>query len=183
MKTVRNVVASAILAALVFVLLRFVAIPTPFPDTTLSIYAAVVAFFAVLFGPAVGFVGGFLGNLLVDLTAGWGVWWTWVVVTGLYGLFVGLGCKGIDLEDGVFEKKEFIRFSIVCVISCILCWGVIAPIGDILIYAEPANLVFIQGLFVGISGMIASLVVGGILCKAYAASPDQGGLIWKEENL
>ena len=52
MKTVRNVVASAILAALVFVLLRFVAIPTPFPDTTLSIYAAVVAFFAVLFGPA-----------------------------------------------------------------------------------------------------------------------------------
>ena len=49
MKTVRNVVASAILAALVFVLLRFVAIPTPFPDTTLSIYAAVVAFFAVLF--------------------------------------------------------------------------------------------------------------------------------------
>ena len=47
MKTVRNVVASAILAALVFVLLRFVAIPTPFPDTTLSIYAAVVAFFAL----------------------------------------------------------------------------------------------------------------------------------------
>ena len=64
MKTVRNVVASAILAALVFVLLRFVAIPTPFPDTTLSIYAAVVAFFAVLFGPAVGFVGGFLGSLI-----------------------------------------------------------------------------------------------------------------------
>jgi energy-coupling factor transport system substrate-specific component len=117
MKTVRNVVASAILAALVFVLLRFVAIPTPFPDTTLSIYAAVVAFFAVLFGPVVGFVGGFLGNLLVDLTAGWGVWWTWVVVTGLYGLFVGFGCKGINLEDGFFGKKEFIRFSIVSIVS------------------------------------------------------------------
>ena len=111
MKTVRNVVASAILAALVFVLLRFVAIPTPFPDTTLSIYAAVVAFFAVLFGPVVGFVGGFLGNLLVDLTAGWGVWWTWVVVTGLYGLFVGLGCKGIDLEDGVFETTGISEFN------------------------------------------------------------------------
>ena len=181
MKTVRNVVASAILAALVFVLLRFVAIPTPFPDTTLSIYAAVVAFFAVLFGPVVGFVGGFLGNLLVDLTAGWGVWWTWVVVTGLYGLFVGLGCKGIDLEDGVFDKKEFIRFTVVSIVSCVLCWGVLAPIGDILIYAEPANLVFIQGLFVGISGMIASLVVGGILCKAYAASRAQKGSLTKED--
>ena len=200
MKTVRNVVASAILAALVFVLLRFVAIPTPFPDTTLSIYAAVVAFFAVLFGPVVGFVGGFLGNLLVDLTAGWGVWWTWVVVTGLYGLFVGLGCKGIDLEDGVFDKKEFIRFTVVSIVSCVLCWGVLAPIGDILIYAEPANLVFIlapigdiliyaepanlvfiQGLFVGLSGMIASIVVGGILCKAYAASKAQKGSLTKED--
>ena len=181
MKTVRNVVASAILAALVFVLLRFVSIPTPFPDTTLSIYAAVVAFFAVLFGPIVGFVGGFLGNLLVDLTAGWGVWWTWVVVTGLYGLFVGLGCKCIGLENGIFGKKELIRYIVVCVVSCILCWGVIAPIGDILIYAEPANLVFIQGLFVGLSGMVASIVVGGILCKAYAASKAQQGSLTKED--
>ena len=181
MKTVRNVVASAILAALVFLLLCFVAIPTPLPDTTLSIYAAVVAFFSVLFGPAVGFVGGFIGNLLVDLFKGWGVWWTWVVVTGLYGLFVGLGCKGIRLEDGVFGKKEFIRFTIVSIISCVLCWGVIAPVGDILIYAEPANLVFIQGLFVDISGMIASIVVGGILCKAYAASKAQKGSLTKED--
>jgi energy-coupling factor transport system substrate-specific component len=177
---VRSVVASAILAALVFVLLRFVAIPTPFPDTTLSIYAAVVAFFAVVFGPAVGFVGGFLGNLLVDLTAGWGIWWTWVVVTGLYGLFVGLGCKGINLEDGVFGKKEFIRFTIVTVLGCLVCWGLVAPVGDILVYAEPANLVFIQGLFVGLSGMISSIIVGGILCRAYAASRAQKGSLTKE---
>ena len=181
MKTVRNIVASAILAALVFVLLRFVAIPTPFPDTTLSIYAAVVAFFAVLFGPAVGFVSGFIGNLLVDLIAGWGVWWTWVVVTGLYGLFVGLGCKGIKLEDGQFGKKEFVRFIIVTVLGCLLCWGVIAPIGDILVYAEPANLVFIQGVFVGLSGMISSIIVGGILCKAYANSKAKKGSLTKED--
>ena len=150
MKTVKNVVATAILAALVFVLLRFVAIPTPFPDTTLSIYAAVVAFFAVLFGPVVGLAGGFLGNLLVDLTAGWGVWWTWVIVTGLYGLFVGLGCKGINLEDGVFGKKEYVRFIIVSVVSCLLCWGLLAPVGDILVYAEPANLVFVNSQLKGL---------------------------------
>ena len=120
-------------------------------------------------------------NANVNPLNGWGGWWTWVIVTGLYGLFVGLGCKGIDLEDGVFSKKEFIRFSIVSVVSCILCWGVLAPIGDILIYAEPANLVFIQGLFVGLSGMIASIVVGGILCKAYAASRAQKGSLTKED--
>ena len=89
--------------------------------------------------------------------------------------------QGINLEDGFFGKKEFIRFTIVSIVSCVLCWGVLAPIGDILIYAEPANLVFIQGLFVGISGMIASIVVGGILCKAYAASRAQKGSLTKED--
>ena len=103
------------------------------------------------------------------------------MVTGLYGLFMGLGCKGINLEDGVFDKKEFIRFTVVSIVSCVLCWGVIAPVGDILVYAEPANLVFIQGLFVGLSGMIASIVVGGILCKAYAASRAQQGSLTKED--
>ena len=178
---VKSVVATAIEAALVFVLLRFVAIPTPFPDTTLSIYAAVVAFFAVLFGPAVGFLGGFLGNLIVDLTAGWGVWWTWVIVTGIYGLFVGLGCKKIKLDEGVFGGKEFVRFIIVAVISALLCWGVLAPVGDILVYQEPANLVFIQGLFVGLSAIISTVVIGSILCKAYAASKAKKGSLSKED--
>lgn len=178
---VKSVVATAILAALVFVLLRFVSIPTPFPDTTLSIYASVIAFFAVLFGPVVGFLGGFLGNLLVDLTAGWGVWWTWVVTTGVFGLLVGLGCKKIDLEQGMFGKKELIRFLIVSVVSCLICWGIVAPVGDILVYQEPANLVFIQGLFIGLSAIIATVVVGTILCKAYAASKAKKGSLSKED--
>lgn len=178
---VKSVVATAIEAALVFVLLRFVSIPTPFPDTTLSIYASVVAFFAVLFGPIVGFAGGFLGNLLVDLTAGWGVWWTWVVVTGLFGLFVGIGCKSINLDEGIFGKSEIIRFIIVSVISALLCWGVLAPVGDILVYQEPANLVFIQGFFIGLSAIIATVVVGTILCKAYAASKAKKGSLSKED--
>ena len=178
---VKSVVASAILAALVFVLLRFVAIPTPFPDTTLSIYAAVISFFSVLFGPIVGFLGGFTGNMLVDLTAGWGVWWSWVFATGLYGLLMGLATKKIDLEDGIFGKKEFIRFAIAVVINCLICWGIVAPVGDVLIYAEPFNLVFVQCLFIGISGMVSSLVIGGLLCKAYAASRAQKGSLTKED--
>src|SRR5574344_2099830 len=92
---IREVVASAIAAAIHFVLLRYVAIPTPLPDTTLSIQNGVLAFFAVLFGPIVGFIGGFVGNLLVDLTAGWGVWWSWIIASGIFGAVVGYGCKDI----------------------------------------------------------------------------------------
>lgn len=178
---VKSVVATAILAALVFVLLRFVQIPTPFPDTTLSIYAAVIGLFAVLFGPAVGFLGGFLGNLLVDLTAGWGVWWTWVVGTGVFGLIMGLGCKGINLDEGVFGKKEIIRFVIVSFIGAALTWLVVCPVGDVLVYKEPAKLVFIQGISIGTCNFVVTAVLGSALCLAYASSKAKKGSLSKDE--
>lgn len=178
---VKQVVATAICAALVFVLLRFVAIPTPLPDTTLSIYAAVVAFFAVLFGPIVGLIGGFVGNLMVDVTAGWGIWWSWIIPTGVYGLLIGIFCRNIDLDSGVFGKKEIIRMNVVQIIAALICWGVLAPVGDILIYQEPASKVFLQGLFIGISAIVSTLIVGTLLCKAYAASRAKKGSLKKEE--
>jgi len=177
---VKEVVATAICAALVFVLLRYVSIPTPLPDTTLSLDAAVLAFFTVLFGPIVGFVGGFIGHTMVDVTAGWGIWWSWIVATALFGLLVGLFCKNIDLKSGVFGKKEIIRFNVVQVISAVVCWGVVAPLGDILFYGEPANKVFAQGIFVGISVIVVTAVVGTLLCKAYAASKSKSNSLSKD---
>ena len=123
MKTfkVKDVVAAAILAALVFVLLRYVAIPTPLPDTTLSIHNAIIAFFAILYGPVVAFVGGFVGNLLVDITAGWGIWWSWIVPTGLFGLIIGLFCKFdlhlVDHQDQTIYQGNKVSngyFSVAC---------------------------------------------------------------------
>lgn len=178
---IREVVATGICAALVFVLLRFVSIPTPLPDTSFSIHSAVLAFFAVLFGPIVGFLGGFLGNLLVDVTAGWGIWWSWIVAMGCFGLLTGLGCKGIDLRSGEFGKKEIIRFNVVQIISCLISWGVVAPILDILMYGEPANKVFMQGILSGVSSMVACAIVGTIVCKVYAKSRPKKGSLNKED--
>ena len=178
---VKEVVATAILAALVFVLIRCVAIPTPLPDTSLSIYAAVVAFFSILFGPAVGFIGGFVGHLLVDVTAGWGIWWSWIVPTGLFGLLVGTFCNKIDLMSGNFGTKEVVRLNIVQVISALICWGLVAPLGDIIFYKEPASKVFAQGIFIGISAIVSTAIVTTIICKAFAASRAQSGSLKKED--
>lgn len=182
MKTfkVKDVVAAAILAALVFVLLRYVAIPTPLPDTTLSIHNAIIAFFAILYGPVVAFVGGFVGNLLVDITAGWGIWWSWIVPTGLFGLIIGLFCK-FDLENGQFGKKEIIRLNVVQVLAAFVCWGLVAPLGDILFYSEPAGKVFSQGLCIGISAVVCTAVVTTLLAKAYASSKAKKGSLSKEQ--
>lgn len=176
---VKEVVATAILAALVFVLLRYVAIPTPLPDTTLSIHNAIIAFFAILFGPVVGFVGGFVGNLLVDVTAGWGIWWSWIVPTGLFGLIIGLFCN-FDLENGEFGKKEIIRLNVVQVLAALLCWGLVAPLGDILFYSEPAGKVFAQGICIGLSAMVATAIVTTLIAKAYASSKAKKGSLKKD---
>jgi energy-coupling factor transport system substrate-specific component len=43
-----------------------------------------------LFGPAAGFVSGFLGNLAADQFLGWGWWPFWYLGNGLMGLASGL---------------------------------------------------------------------------------------------
>lgn len=48
-----------------------------FANTTLKPAMAVLALFAVLFGPLVGFLVGIIGHWVTDLFAGWGVWFTW----------------------------------------------------------------------------------------------------------
>jgi len=87
----------------------------------------------------------------------------------------------VRFPEGIFGRKEAVRFIAVCVVSALICWGVLAPVGDMVVYGEPANLVFLQGLFIGLSAIIASAIVGTILCKAYAASKAKKGSLTKED--
>ena len=43
-----------------------------------------------LFGPAAGFVTGFLGNLVADQVLGWGFWFYWYIGNGIMGLAAGM---------------------------------------------------------------------------------------------
>jgi energy-coupling factor transport system substrate-specific component len=43
-----------------------------------------------LFGPAAGFVTGFVGNLAADQFLGWGFWFYWYIGNGIMGLTAGL---------------------------------------------------------------------------------------------
>ena len=179
--SVKTIVAIGIGAALFFVLGRFVAIPSPVPNVTISIQYGLLAFMAVLFGPVAGLLIGLIGHFFIDLSAGWGVWWSWVITSGIFGLLAGIGTKKVRLYDGAFGKKDVIRFVLTVVIAHLLCWAVIAPVLDIVIYAEPANKVFLQGLVSAAANIVTTLIVGCILCWAYAkAKPKKGSL--KEEK-
>jgi len=72
--TVKTIVAIAIGAALFFVLGRFVAIPSPVPNTNVSIQYGLLAFIAAVFGPLAGALAGLIGHFFIDFSFGWGVW-------------------------------------------------------------------------------------------------------------
>ena len=172
-------VAIGIGAALFFVLGRFVAIPSPVPNTNISLQYGLLAFMAALFGPLAGALIAFIGHALIDFSYGWGVWWSWVIASAVAGLIMGVLTNKISLEKS-FGKKQIITFNVSQVIAHLVAWGVVAPVLDILIYAEPANKVFVQGLVGGLANIVTTAIVGTLLAVAYNAAKPKAGSLRKE---
>lgn len=179
-----TVVAIGIGAALFFVLGRFVAIPSPVPNTNIAAQYGLLGFMAALFGPFAAMLIGLIGHALIDFSWGGsfgGIWWSWVIASAVCGLIMGLGMKKISLADGVFSKKDFVRFNVAQIIAHVICWAGVAPALDVLIYAEPTEKLVAQGLMAGVANIVTTAVIGSLLCAAYAAArPKKGSL--KEEK-
>ena len=176
--TVKTIVAIGIGAALFFVLARFVSVPV-FANTYLSLQYAVLGFFAAVFGPIAGLLIGFIGHTLVDLT--WGSpWWSWIIASAIVGFLSGFLLKGIDINAGELGKKGVLRFIIGSIIIHMIAWVGIAPALDILIYAEPTDKIFAQGLIAGTGNAVLTCIVGTILLVAYAKTRTGKGSLDKE---
>ena len=172
--SIKQLVATAIGAAIFFLLARFLSFPV-FANTFLTLQYAVVGFFAVVFGPIAGLLIGLIGHFFTDLAWGWGVWWSWVVASAIVGFLSGFLLKPGKIEEGNFEKPDILRFIIGSLIVHAISWGAIAPFGDILIYAEPADKVFTQGLIAGAGNFVFTAVVGTLLLIGYAKTRTKTG--------
>ncbi len=179
--SVKTIVAIGIGAALFFVLGRFVAIPSPVPNTNISIQYGLLAFIAAVFGPVAGGLAGLIGHFFIDFSYGWGVWWSWVIASAVFGCLVGVLTLKLKIDEGEFDKKGIIVFNIGQALAHVVSWVVVAPILDILMYQEPANKVFLQGITSAVINIIATAIVGTIVCVAYSKTiPKKGSLT--EEN-
>ena len=179
--SVKSVVAIGIGAAIYVILARFTSIPTGIPNTNIEIVYPFLALLATIYGPVVGFSVGFIGHALGDFLMYGQTWWSWVLATAVLGLVIGLYGMRLDLENGVFTTKQMIGFNIVQIIANVVSWLIIAPVGDILIYSEPQNKVFLQGATATITNSISILILGTILLKAYAATKVKKGSLRKED--
>ena len=66
-------------------------------------------FLGFVFGPWVGFLTGFLGNMIGDALSGYGCWtfWNWHIANGFFGLLPGFACY-----FGLKEIRTLRRFVI-----------------------------------------------------------------------
>lgn len=176
--SVKSVVAIGIGAALFFVLGK-VAIPSPVPNTNISLQYAVEAVFATLFGPIVGAFIGFIGHTLIDATS-YGPWWSWIIASAFVGLVIGFVTMKLNVEEGI-DSKKLIHFNMAQVIAHVLAWGLVAPVLDILIYAEPIEKLFAQGLMAAVANIITTSVVGTLLLLGYAKTVVKKGSLEKED--
>lgn len=170
--SIKTVVAIGIGAALFFVLGRFVAIPSGVPNTNISLQYAVLGLLAAMYGPLAGGLIGFIGHTLIDLS--------WVIASAFVGVVVGLFSKKIAIEEGTFGKKEVITFAIANVVANVVAWLGIAPVLDILIYAEPASKVFAQGTMAAVVNSLTAVIVGALLAAAYAKTIAKKGSLDKQ---
>lgn len=178
---IKEVVAIGIGTAL-FVVLTNVQIPLGFiPNTALQTRAAVLAFFAAVFGPIVGGVIGLVGHALGDALFYGSVWWSWVFPEAVFAIIVGFFSKKYAIKEGDFGTKAIVTFNIIQVIANAVSWIVIAPVLDILIYAEPANKVFVQGAAAFVANIIIVGVLGTLLAVAYSKVGAKSSSLQKED--
>ncbi|MPM99349.1 hypothetical protein SDC9_146540 [bioreactor metagenome] len=86
----------------------------------------------------------------------------------------------MDAESGKIGKTEILKFCIVNIIANFVAWVIVAPVLDIVIYSEPVNLVFAQGVVAFILDAICACVIGSLLLVAYAKTKTSKGSLTKD---
>ncbi len=177
--TTRTIVATGLGAALFTLLFMYVKIPTGIPETQIQTAYGVGGMFAALFGPIAGGLIHFIGHALSDAVQYGSVWWSWVIASGISGFGAGLSYRSLKVEDGVFGRGDIVKFNLFQAGAHVLAWVIVAPVLDIVIYAEPANLVFVQGVGAAILNIISTGVIGTLLLLAYSRTRSQEGSLTK----
>lgn len=177
---IQTIVAIGIGAAVFMILGKFGAIPTGIPNTSIETAYAFIALIAVLYGPVAGFSIGFIGHTLKDLTTYGSPWFSWILASAVVGLIIGFAYKRLRVNDGEFGKKDIIRFNVYQLVANAIAWILVAPGLDVIIYAEPANKVFVQGAVAFVSNSITVGIIGTLLIGAYSKTRTKKGSLDRE---
>ncbi|MEE1015224.1 MAG: ECF-type riboflavin transporter substrate-binding protein [Lachnospiraceae bacterium] len=176
----KTIVATGLGAALFMLLFMYVKVPTGIPETQIQTAYGVGGFFAALFGPIAGGLIAFIGHFLSDSVQYGSAWMSWVIASVVTCFIIGMVYPKLAVEEGRFDKKDMILYNVYQIVGNIIGWVIVAPVLDIVIYAEPVNLVFTQGVVAAICNAVSAGVIGTILLKLYSKAHASKGSLTKE---
>ena len=170
----REVVYAAIGAALYAVLAlatNWLQIPSA-GNVSFRPAVAIPMFFGVAFGPIVGFISGFLGNIISDQIAGYGFWFWWDLGNGIMGLIPGL----MAYTFTSFKAQATIIKAEIYVIIGVLVGMAVASISEMWVSGADMKTV-IAGNFIPsvIPNLINGLILVPLLMIAYDAVVSRSG--------
>ncbi len=155
----KTVVAIGLGAALYYAL-SYISIPIG-PNTALRPAVALLTIIGAMFGPIAGLFTGLIGHALFDALSYGSVWWSWVALSAVLGLSQGLifNNKTFSVSGGIVEKKHIFLMAFYTVVG-IVAAGLVAYAGDVFLYGEPANKVWIQIGLASATNMVVVFLIG-----------------------
>jgi energy-coupling factor transport system substrate-specific component len=122
-------------------------------------------FFGVVFGPSVGFIAGFLGNIIRDLIAGTGQWFWWDLGNGIIGLIPGLIAVRMLNYKAI---KDIVWAEVFSVIGILVGMG-LASVSEMWVSGADFNkVVFANFIPAVVQSATTGLILLPILMIAYA---------------
>ena len=174
MFTTRDIITSAIFAAVVCAATLLIRIPVPATSGYINLGDSMVFISALLFGGKIGGISGGVGSALADILGGYGSWAPFtLIIKGAEGFFVG---KLSHLGTTVSKKTVNVGFSVVLFLVGVL--GLYAlrdpDVGTMGMALKEINILIIIGalyiffISLDIPYFVVALLVGGsILISGY----------------
>ena len=131
------------------------------PNTFIKPGLAILTIFGALFGPVAGLLIGLIGHTVTDTISGGGIWWGWVLSSGIIGFAMGLIQKrgGFNVKNGSFSKGDISYLAITGLVGIVIAI-IFAGVFDIIVMGEPFDKIVIQVLGATIADVIVFLVLG-----------------------
>ena len=147
-------------------------------DINLTIYEGEKV---LIVGPIAGGLIAFIGHLLSDAVQYGSPWMSWVIASGVACFITGLCHVKLNVEEGIFTVKDAVLFNVFQIVGNVIAWVLVAPVLDIVIYAEPAEYVFTQGVAAAIPNAITVAIFGTLLLFIYSKTRAKKGSLTQED--
>ena len=153
----KTVVTISIGAAL-YGIIGLVGIPIG-PNVQIRPAIIILTIFSVFFGPGVGFLSGFIGHMLTDMLAGWGIWWNWELSSGIFGFCAGLVYlfRGFDVKRGLY-KRWHVAFLLITGIAGFVLGYSFAGTSDIILMGEAPKTIFFQVIVISVTNSVVFII-------------------------